>query len=190
MLRLRTLGSVFVADERGEPLSGAAAQRRVIALLSLLAVAGDGGLSRDKIVGVLWPDSEPERARHSLTQTMYAARRALAVDDLFDAGSDVRLNATRIASDVRSSRARSTRGGRGGGRAVPGAVPRRLLPERRTRVRAVGLGAARPDRGPRAPRRWSGSPTKRRRRGTRGRAWTGAAGSRRCSRSTAGRPSA
>ena len=51
----------------------------VLTLLSLLAVAGDGGLSRDKIIGLLWSETDAERARHSLTQTLYAARRALAV---------------------------------------------------------------------------------------------------------------
>jgi len=89
-----------VADARGEALGGAAAQRRVLALLSLLAAHREAGLSRDKIVGILWPDSTPGRARHSLTQTLYAARRALGIDDLFDSGGDVRLNRARLASDI------------------------------------------------------------------------------------------
>lgn len=100
MLRLQTLGSVFVVGETGEPLGGAAAQRRTLALLAALAVAGDGGLSRDKIVGLLWPEAEPERARHSLTQALYAARRALDADDLFIVNAVVRLNRRRITCDV------------------------------------------------------------------------------------------
>jgi serine/threonine-protein kinase len=92
---------VHVSDGGGQPLSGAATQRRLLALLSVLAAAGDAGLSRDKLVGLLWPDVEPERARHSLTQSLYSARRALRDDDLFDvSAASVRLDATRITSDV------------------------------------------------------------------------------------------
>ena len=89
-----------MAGDSGEALTGAAAQRRTLALLAALAVAGEGGLSRDKIVGLLWPESDAERARHSLTQALYAARRALGADDLFVVNADVRLNRQRIGSDV------------------------------------------------------------------------------------------
>lgn len=99
--RLRTFGSVFVADENGEPIGGAAGQRRTLALLTLVAASGDAGLSRDKIVGMLWPDVEAERARHSLTQALYAARRALHCDELFIGGNDVRIDSELMTSDVR-----------------------------------------------------------------------------------------
>jgi DNA-binding SARP family transcriptional activator/tetratricopeptide (TPR) repeat protein len=83
-------------------MAGAATQRRTLALLAMLAVAGDAGLSREKLVGVLWPESPAERARHSLTQAMYAARRALNDDALFVASAGhVRLDADRLTSDVR-----------------------------------------------------------------------------------------
>jgi DNA-binding SARP family transcriptional activator len=91
---------VYVADESGTPMGGAAAQRRVLAFLSALAVAGDGGFSRDRVAALLWPDADTERARHSVTQALYAARRALRADDLFDAGSDIRLDRTVLTSDV------------------------------------------------------------------------------------------
>jgi DNA-binding SARP family transcriptional activator/TolB-like protein len=99
VLRLQTLGSVFVAAD-GQSLGGAASQRRTLALLAALAIAGEGGLSRDKIVGLLWPETDPERARHSLTQALYAARRALEADDLFTVNADVRLNRQRLVCDV------------------------------------------------------------------------------------------
>jgi len=100
VFRLHTLGGAFLARASGEALGGAAAQRRTVALLALLAAAGDAGLSRDKIVGVLWPDTDTERARHSLTQALYAARRALQAEDLFLVGADIRLNRDRLTSDV------------------------------------------------------------------------------------------
>ena len=99
MLRLQTLGSVFIAAD-AQPLGGAASQRRTLALLAALAIAGEGGLSRDKIVGLLWPETDSERARHSLTQALYAARRALEADDLFTVNADVRLNRQRLLCDV------------------------------------------------------------------------------------------
>jgi DNA-binding SARP family transcriptional activator len=101
VLRLHTFGGVHVSDGEGQPLSGAATQRRLLALLSVLAASGDAGLSRDKLVGLLWPDVEPERARHSLTQSLYSARRALRDDGLFDVTSaSVRLDPSRFTSDV------------------------------------------------------------------------------------------
>lgn len=101
MLRLHTLGGVHVSDGSGQPLSGAATQRRLLALLSALATAGDVGLSREKLVGLLWSDVDPDRARHSLTQALYSARRALRDDGLFDVtAASVRLDPAHVSSDV------------------------------------------------------------------------------------------
>ena len=100
MLSLRTLGGLYVANEDGEPIAGAVTQRRVLALLAVLAVAGDRGVTRDKLLALLWPEADAERARHSLTQAVYSARRALGIEDLFLPGSDLRLNPERVRSDV------------------------------------------------------------------------------------------
>ena len=100
-LRLLTFGAAIVTRSSGEPLGGAATQRRTVALLAALAVAGETGLTRDKLIGLLWPEAEPERARHSLTQALYAARRALGADELFKVGTDIRLNDACITSDIR-----------------------------------------------------------------------------------------
>jgi DNA-binding SARP family transcriptional activator len=62
-------------------------------------------MSRDKLVGLLWPEVESDRARHSLTQALYNARRSLQADDLFVAESDIRLNHERLTSDVRQFQA-------------------------------------------------------------------------------------
>jgi DNA-binding SARP family transcriptional activator len=102
VLRLHTFGGVYVSDDAGEPLSGAATQRRLLALLSVLASGGDGGLSRDKLVGLLWPETDIERARHSLTQALYSARKVLRSEELFDVSSgNVRLRPEQLTSDVR-----------------------------------------------------------------------------------------
>jgi DNA-binding SARP family transcriptional activator/TolB-like protein len=99
VLKLHVFGSVYV-ERDGTPLDGAAGQRRVLALLTLLAVARGAGMSRDRLLGILWPEADGERARHSLTQALYNARRALGDDDLFLAGNDIRLNPDGLTSDV------------------------------------------------------------------------------------------
>jgi TolB-like protein len=99
MLRFRTLGGAVVEGETG-PTGGAAAQRRSLALLALLALAGDRGISRDRLMAYLWPEVDPERAGHRLTQALYALRRDLQVGTLFLGSADLRLNAELIGSDV------------------------------------------------------------------------------------------
>ena len=81
-------------------MRAAASRRRSIALLSVLA-ASDVPVSRDKIVGLLWPDAGEEQARHSLTQVLYLTRQALRSDDVLLIGAEVALNSDRIACDVR-----------------------------------------------------------------------------------------
>jgi TolB-like protein/Tfp pilus assembly protein PilF len=98
-LRLRALGTPSVSRGNG-PLGGTAAQRKSLALLSLLAPAGERGLSRDKIVAYLWPESPADRAAHRLTQLLYSLRRDLAADRLFIGAGELRLNSAVIESDV------------------------------------------------------------------------------------------
>ena len=74
MLRLRTFGGLWLeGDER--PLTGAAAQRRRLALLAALGAAGRNGMSRDAVVGLLWPEVDDARARAALSQALYALKR-------------------------------------------------------------------------------------------------------------------
>src|SRR3954471_9370395 len=49
MFRLRTFGGAALFED-DRPLTGPAVQRRRIALLALLAVVGDAGMSRDKLL--------------------------------------------------------------------------------------------------------------------------------------------
>lgn len=99
MLRFRTLGGAAVEGETG-PIGGAAAQRKSLALLALLALAGDRGISRDKLLAYLWPDTDPDRAGHRLNQALYALRRDLQVGALFLGSAELRLNAELMGSDV------------------------------------------------------------------------------------------
>lgn len=99
-LRIRTFGGLSFSEAGGDSIDEAAALRRPAALLVAVAVAGDRGITRDKLLGLLWPESQPDRARHSLTQAIYAARRATRIDDLFRTTGGLRLNRDRVASDI------------------------------------------------------------------------------------------
>src|SRR6478752_5815519 len=91
MLRLNTFGGLTLT--RGtEDLTGAATQRRRLALLVLLAVAGPVGMSRDKLLAYLWPESDVERARHVLNQLLYAQRRQAGSPSLFAGQKTLRLD--------------------------------------------------------------------------------------------------
>jgi len=46
-----------------------------MAILALVAAAGRKGITRDRIIGILWPESEEEQARHTLSQHLYSLRR-------------------------------------------------------------------------------------------------------------------
>jgi serine/threonine-protein kinase len=99
MLRLRTFGGLTLS--RGaENLTGAVTQRRRLAVLALLAVAGDAGVSRDKFLAYLWPESAADRARHVLNQLLYAQRRQVGNESLFVGRKTLRLNPAVIWSDV------------------------------------------------------------------------------------------
>jgi len=96
MLRLVALGGLALTDASGAVV---AEQRRRLALLALLATGGRLGLTRDKLVGYLWPEHPAERSRHALEQLLYHLRRQLGIDAVV--GRDpLRLDAGVIAADV------------------------------------------------------------------------------------------
>lgn len=98
-MRLKTLGGLLLESDGGRA-TGAASQRRRLALLALLARAGDRGLSRDKLIGYLWPESEPDKARRVLAQGLYAIRRDLGGDVLVLGTNEVRLNTAVLPTDA------------------------------------------------------------------------------------------
>ena len=100
MLRVHTFGRLHVRGDDGV-LAGAAAQPRRLALLALLAAAGDSGLTREKLLAYLWADTKEDRARRGLSQAVYALRQDLGVDEVFLGGrEDLRLNPEVVSSDV------------------------------------------------------------------------------------------
>lgn len=101
MYRLRLFGGASLVGRAG-PVSGRAGQRRPLALLALLGVAGESGLSRAKIVGHLWPKTRERRARHLLSVALHALRKALGSDAIVSVGDDLVLDPGLVEVDVRA----------------------------------------------------------------------------------------
>jgi serine/threonine-protein kinase len=87
--------------EGAQSLTGRAAQRKRQALLALLGSGPHPQVSRDKIVALLWPETDGERARHLLASSVYDLRQVLGDDAILASGDDLRLNPERVRSDVR-----------------------------------------------------------------------------------------
>jgi hypothetical protein len=98
-LRLRTFGSVSLA-RHGASLTGVAGQRRQLAILSVLATAGEWGISRDRLLALLWSEGDPDKSRHALTQSLYHTRKAFGSGTFLSGGSDLRLDPAILTSDV------------------------------------------------------------------------------------------
>ena len=96
-MRLRTFGGLWLELPEGAP--EIRARPRPLALLAVLAVAGSKGMTRDRVVGVLWPETDDGRARHALSQTLYLVRRDLGTDVILADGA-LRLDPEQITSDV------------------------------------------------------------------------------------------
>jgi DNA-binding SARP family transcriptional activator/thioredoxin-like negative regulator of GroEL len=98
MLRINVLGGLYVSGD-GRALTGAGAQPRRPALLALLVVAGDRGMTRDSLLTYLWPDADEERGPRALTQALSALRRDLGSDEALLGLDDLRLNSDLVTTD-------------------------------------------------------------------------------------------
>src|SRR5262245_19622106 len=96
MIRVEALGGlrILVNGEESVPL---AKQRLKSALLVYLAV--ERSCMREALIGTFWPDREPERARHVLSQTVYELRKMLGEEWLTIAGARLTVS-ERVTTDV------------------------------------------------------------------------------------------
>lgn len=81
-------------------VSGRATQRHRLALLALLASARVHACTRDKLLGLLWPESDTERARNLLNVSVYVLRHTLGENILLTDGDELRLDPAQICVDV------------------------------------------------------------------------------------------
>jgi DNA-binding SARP family transcriptional activator len=74
-------------------------RRRSLALLALLACAEERGVAREQLLLYLWPESNTQRARNSLNQTVHAIRQQLGEDAIVGT-TTLRLNPERVTCDL------------------------------------------------------------------------------------------
>lgn len=74
--------------------------RRLQAVLATLALCGDMGCTRARMIGYLWPESDENHGRHNLRDAVYSMRNTLGRDAVLGHGDVLRLNPDVVASDV------------------------------------------------------------------------------------------
>ncbi|MGD8281815.1 MAG: protein kinase [Gemmatimonadota bacterium] len=106
MIRVEALGGLRVFKD-GEELESLPGKHVRAALLTYLAVERE--TNREKACSLLWPDSSPERARRSLSQTLYELRKELGEEWVESAGE--RLSVTdQLTADVSEMKAAVSEG--------------------------------------------------------------------------------
>ena len=113
MLRLKTFGDLSVERSPPPPLS-ISPRRRLLALLALIAGHDPRGISRDKLLAYLWPESDTSRARSSLKQALSSLRQSLGASLIDSVGGVLRLNSGLIEVDLWQFEAALGRGDYGG----------------------------------------------------------------------------
>ena len=99
MLALKVLGDPVLLGPGG-PITGRAAYKRRIALLSILAVARGRPVGRERLIALLWPEHASDAARHTLSESLYVLRRELGDGVFTSVGDEVALSPHVIRSDV------------------------------------------------------------------------------------------
>ena len=98
MAHLFTLGGLSL-DGHGIPEHlSSRPRRRAMVVLAVIARAGARGISRERLASLFWPDSDDERARQLLRQTLYDLRKDAG--ELLLGGNDLRLDSNVITSDL------------------------------------------------------------------------------------------
>ena len=108
MLRLLTFGGLRVARDDGGTTE-LANQRRRLAVLAAAAAASPGGIARDKLLFLLWPDADADKGRHALNQIVYNLRRELGASPI-DGVTELTLLPDVMSADLIEFRAAIARG--------------------------------------------------------------------------------
>jgi DNA-binding SARP family transcriptional activator len=96
-LRLRLLGTPTISRHAGPPPT---LQGQAMALLAVLACAGERGVAREKLLALLWPESPAAAASHRLSQLAHWTRRTLEAARLVTGTGELRLDPSEIACDL------------------------------------------------------------------------------------------
>lgn len=104
MIDLQLLGGLDLAS-LDLPATARARRRHPMMLLAVVAAAAPQPVTRDRLMALLWPESDADRASNSLRQALHALRRDLG-EDLFlpESTSGLRLDPDRLRVDLWSFR--------------------------------------------------------------------------------------
>jgi DNA-binding SARP family transcriptional activator/Tfp pilus assembly protein PilF len=99
MFSLKLFGEVSLEGSDGR-LTGRVVQRQRLALLALLASDRCAGMGRDKLAAFLWPESEAERGRALLSNSVYVLRQTMGDEAIVGSGDGLRLNPDIVHTDT------------------------------------------------------------------------------------------
>jgi len=89
MIKLWIFGSIDVRGADGAPLNTVVTQQPAIALLSYMAAGRpDTFVRRDRLVGMLWPESDQASARANLRKALHQIRDAIGKDAMISRGDE------------------------------------------------------------------------------------------------------
>ncbi|MDX2182853.1 MAG: winged helix-turn-helix domain-containing protein [Gemmatimonadaceae bacterium] len=101
-ITLRLLGTPVV-ERDGAPVVGVHQQRRVIALLALLAAQPDEPFTKERLIALLWPDADVRKGRHALNQLVYLTRRLLGEAECITGVTSLQLDPALVTSDLQAA---------------------------------------------------------------------------------------
>jgi DNA-binding SARP family transcriptional activator/TolB-like protein len=96
---LHVLGAPVIRRAEA-PITGRAAHRRRLAIIAILAAARGRPVGRERIIGLLWPDSSSDTARHTLSEGLYVLRKDLGEESFVVVGDEVGLDPAHVQSDL------------------------------------------------------------------------------------------
>lgn len=95
-IRLQLLGFTDLRDPEGGEIRSILAQPKRLALLAYLACTPASGFQRrDKLLGLLWPELDQERARAALRQSVYFLKKCLAPIEVLERRGEGELGISR-----------------------------------------------------------------------------------------------
>src|SRR5262245_42939610 len=97
--RLTLLGTVGLTGPDAADMRRASQQRRV-ALLALIACAPGASISRDRVLGLLWPERDERTARHLLADSLYVLRQTLGREAITASSDTLCLSPDLVWNDV------------------------------------------------------------------------------------------
>jgi serine/threonine-protein kinase len=101
-IELRAFGPSALLDADGQEVSTVLAQPKRLALLAYLLIDTPHGFHRrDRLLGLLWPELDQDRARAALRKSVHGLRQALSDDSIVGRGDDeLATNLAILSSDT------------------------------------------------------------------------------------------